>query len=176
MCRWQWLTVLILFIGMLSGCSPLDRRPVGSSFVDESIENQAILQINNHHTGIVHVNVTCFNRRLLLTGEVPSAASKSEIETIAAGVPNVRAISNELVVGELRGIASRSADSLITSDVKLRFINYGAFRSSRVKTITEDGTVYLLGLVTHNEAASAADLASTTRGVKRVILLFDYLD
>jgi osmotically-inducible protein OsmY len=170
------LLVLFLFTGMLPGCAPLGPPPAGSVFEDENIENQAISQINSHHTGTVHVNVTCFKRRLLLTGEVPSEASKSEIEKIVSGVANVRAINNELVVGSIRGIASRTSDSLVTSDVKLRFVKEGAFRTNQVKIITENGTVFLMGSVHRKEAASAAELASTTNGVQRVVMLFEYLD
>jgi len=170
------LLMLVSFIGMLPGCAPLDTPPASSVFEDENIEKQAISLINSRHTGTVYVNVTCFNRRLLLTGEVPSDASKSEIEKIVFGVTNVKAISNELVVGDIRGIASRTSDSFVTSDVKFRFVNEGAFHTSQVKIITENGTVFLMGSVNRKEAASAAELASTTKGVQRVVMLFDYLD
>lgn len=173
LCR---LLMLVSFIGMLPSCAPLDHAPAGSVFDDENIERQAISQINSRHTGTVHVNVTSFNRRLLLSGEVSSDASKSEIEKIVSGVANVRAINNELVVGNIRGIASSTSDSLVTSDVKFRFVNEGAFHTNQVKIITENGTVFLMGSVHRKEAASAAELASTTNGVRRVVMLFEYLD
>jgi osmotically-inducible protein OsmY len=174
--RWCVWLLLVLMLHALVGCAPLDRRSLSTSFEDEHIESQAISLINTRHTGIVHVNVTSFNRHVLLTGEVPDEASKSEIAQIVAAVPNINGISNEVVVGDIEGIASRSADSLITSDVKLRFIGNGRFGPGRVKVVTENGTVFLLGLVYHNEAESAAYLASTTKGVKRVITMFEYLD
>lgn len=169
------LSMLVL-IGALSGCAPMDTLPAGSVFEDESIEKQAASQINSQHIRNAHVNATSFNRRLLLTGEVPSEAIKSAIERLVTDLSKVRAISNELVVSDIRGIASLTSDSIITSDVKFRFMNNGSFQRSRVKIVTESGTVFLMGLVTRREAASAAELASTTKGVQRVILLFDYLD
>jgi osmotically-inducible protein OsmY len=174
--RWCVWPLIVLMIHTLAGCAPLDRRPLSTSFADEHIESQAISQINTRHTGIVHVNVTSFDRHVLLTGEVPDEASRNEIAQIVAAVPNINGISNEIVIGEIEGIASRSADSLVTSEVKLRFLTYGKFGSGRVKVVTENGTVYLLGLVYHKEAESAAYLASTTRGVKQVITMFEYLD
>lgn len=171
----SWLLVTLALLG-LAGCATLDRRSISTSFDDEHIESQAISQINRQHTGIVHVNVTSFNRHVLLTGEVPNEASKDQIAQIVSSVPNINGISNELVVGNIEGIASRTKDSLITSSVKFRFIGHGSFGSGRVKVVTEDGIVYLMGLVYHKEADSAAYIASTTKGVKKVITMFEYLD
>lgn len=170
------LVVFVLFCGILTACTPMTTLPASSVFVDETIEKQAIVQLKSRHIDNAHVNVTCFNRRLLLTGEVPSEASKIEIEKIVSGVANIRVISNELVVSEMRGIASFTADSLVISDVKFRFIKNGSFQPSRIKIMAEDGTVFLMGQVNRKEASSVAELASTTKGVRSVILLFDYLD
>jgi osmotically-inducible protein OsmY len=166
----------ILFYVGLSACTPVSTFPNSSVFEDEHIEKQAIAQIKSRHIVNAHVNVTCFNRRLLLTGEVPNETTKSEIEKIVSGVANVKVLSNELVVGETRGIASFTADSLIMSDVKFRFLKYGSFQPSHIKIMAEDATVFLMGKINRKEASSAAELASTTKGVRQVILLFDYLD
>jgi osmotically-inducible protein OsmY len=168
--------LLLALLGSILGCAPMDRRPVDSAVDDELIESQSITQINQRHSGMVHVNVVSVNRHLLLTGEVPTEASKAEIARIVADVANVKLLSNELVVSAPAGIASRSKDSLITSDVKLRFANQGNFRAGYIKVVTENGVVYLLGRVYRKEGASAADLASITRGVQQVILMFEYLD
>lgn len=170
-------SLLILSVAsLLPACAPLNPPPPGSVFEDEHIEKQAISRINSLSTNPVHVSVTCFNRRVLLTGEVPSEASRSEIETIVTGVSNVKAVSNELVVSDINGIASRTSDSLTTSDVKFRFINNGSFNANQVKVVTENGTVFLMGTLHRKQAAFAAELASTTNGVKRVVMVFDYLD
>jgi len=170
------LGALILLCGSLSACAPVTTLPNSAVFEDENIENQAISLIKSRHIGNAHINVTCFNRRLLLSGEVQNEASKNEIEKIVSVVANVRAVSNELTVGEMRGIASSTTDSLIISDVKFRFIKYGSFQASRIKIMAEDATVFLMGKINRTDGSSAAELASSTKGVRQVVLLFDYLD
>lgn len=165
----------LLLASILAGCAPMDRRSVDASVEDRSIENEAISRISARHINDIHVNATSFDRHLLLTGEVPSEPVRGEIGRIVAGMPNVQGVSNELVVGEMRGIASQSADSLTTSDVKLRFAK-SSLGVGRIKVVTEAGTVFLMGLVSRQEGRSAADLASTTKGVERVIMLFEYQD
>jgi osmotically-inducible protein OsmY len=174
--RWFAWLLLVLVLQGLAGCATLDRRSFSTSLEDEHIQSQAISQISRLHTDTVHVNVTVFNRHVLLTGEVPNEASKSQIAQIVSGVPNINGISNELVVGDVEGIASRTEDSLISSSVKFRFMSHSSFGSGRVKIVTEDGVVYLMGLLYHKEADSAAYIASTTKGVKKVVTMFDYLD
>jgi osmotically-inducible protein OsmY len=86
-------------------------------------------------------------------------------------------VTNELAVSGLSSMSSRANDTVITGDVKLRFLNNkNAFNPDHVKVITEDGTVYLMGLVFHKEGDAAAQIASTTRGVQRVVKVFEYLD
>ncbi len=156
--------------------APAQNNGAASVFDDENIEADALARINSGHTGKVHVTVSSFNRRLLLTGEVPSAASRAEIEKLVAGVPRVRAISNELVVDEISGVATRTADSWITSDLKRRLRGSSALSADQIKVVAENRTVFLMGKVRHREAAAAAEIASTTNRVQRVVLVFDYLD
>jgi osmotically-inducible protein OsmY len=113
---------------------------------------------------------------VLVTGEVPNEDSKADIARIAASVTNVKAVSNETVVAGTTSLSSRSRDSLISADIKLRFINNKVFQSDHVKVITENGSVFLMGLVYHKEADSASEIASTTSGVQRVVRVFEYLD
>lgn len=167
---------MALVMGMLAACAAPEPPPAASVFDDENIEKEVILRVNSQNTGKVRVNVTCFNRRVLLTGEVPNETSKSEIAKIVSGVPKVRAVSNELIVGEISGISSRTSDSWVTSDVKFRFLKNGAFPADQIKPTTDNGTVFLMGTVRRKAGASAAELASTTKGVQRVVMVFDYLD
>ncbi len=166
----------IAFLAALSGCVAPQNAPVVSVFDDENIESDAMSRINSGHSGKVHVTVTSFNRRLLLTGEVPNAASRAEIEKLVGGVPKVRAISNELVVDEISGLSTRTTDSWITSDVKRRLRGSSALSSDQIKVVAENGAVYLMGNVNRKQGAAAAEIASTTNRVQRVVLLFDYLD
>jgi osmotically-inducible protein OsmY len=153
-----------------------DRRSNGAYVEDEAIENKAIDYIGKNHHGKVHVNVTSYNRNLLLTGETLTAEQKSEIERFARSIQNVRTITNELVVSGLSSLTSRSSDSMITSEVKLRFMRDKRFNADHVKVVTENGVVYLMGLVSRAEANAATEVASTTGGVQRVMRLFEYLD
>ena len=181
--------MLIAILGTLQGCFPVvaagvgtgalmasDRRTAGAFIEDEGIEDKALGQISTKYKSTVHVNVTSFNRHVLITGEVPNEETKAGITQIVAGVSNVKAVSNELVVSGLTGITSRSSDSIITGDVKMRFLNNKAFQADHVKVVTENGTVFLMGLVYRKEAEAATEIASTTSGVRRVVKVFEYLD
>lgn len=188
--RYFYWLMLAALLGALQGCFPVvatgvgagammaaDRRTTGTYIEDEEIEDKASNRITSQYHDKVHFNVTSFNRHVLVTGEVPDDATRSGVERIVASVANVKAVSNELVVGPLSSMSSRANDTVITGDVKLRFINNNnAFNPEQVKVITEDGTVYLMGLVFHKEADAAANIASTTKGVQRVVKVFEYLD
>lgn len=178
------LTLLLLatLLGSLTACVPIitkgdDRRTDGIYIEDRSIEDVAMKRITEKYKDTVHVNLSSFNRMVLATGEVPNETVKSDITRIIGGVQNVKEINNELAIGPLSTLAARSKDSLITGDVKVRFMQ-GKERSKagHVTVVTENGTVYLLGLVTRAEAEFATDIASTTRDVKKVVRVFEYLD
>ncbi len=183
------LLLLVLVSGALQGCFPVaavgvgagvmmaqDRRTSGAYVEDEAIENKAAGIIDKQYKNTVHVNVTSFNRNVLISGEVPSETVKTEIGKFVSGIENVRNVSNELVVSSPSSLTSRSSDSLITSDVKLRFMNDKRFNVNHVKVVTENGTVFLIGIVKRAEADAATEVASTTGGVQRVVKLFEYLD
>ena len=180
--------ILAAVLGSLQGCFPVvaagvgtgaimatDRRTTGTYIEDEGIELKASNQIGLKYKD-VHVNATSFNRHVLITGETPNEETKADIAKIVAGVENVKAVSNELAVSGNTGLTSRSSDSIITTDVKLRFINNKVFHPEHVKVVTENGTVYLMGSVYHKEADAATEIASTTSGVQRVVKVFEYLD
>ncbi|MBI3140570.1 MAG: BON domain-containing protein [Rhodocyclales bacterium] len=175
-------------IPLLQGCFPVaavgvgagaliatDRRNAETYLADEAIEIRAMNRIGEKFGERVHVNVTGYNMKLLLTGEAPDAALKAEIEQVAGGVPNVKAVANELQVAGISGYGARSNDTYITSKVKARFIEAGKFSVNHVKVVTEAGVVYLLGLVTRREADAAAETARTTAGVLKVVRMFEYI-
>ncbi len=185
------LFVLILLFPFLPGCALLlatgvvsgvgagvavsqDRRTGGSFVEDEGIEMRGGQRISEKFGGNVHVNVTSFNRNVLLTGEVPSENIKKEIGGLVMGVENVRNITNEIAVAGISPFMSRSNDALITSKVKGRFMDAGKFQINHVKVVTENSVVYLLGLVKRDEAQSAVEIASSTSGVKKVVKVFEY--
>jgi osmotically-inducible protein OsmY len=152
-----------------------DRRLTEVQLTDEGIEIRAALRISEKLGDRVHVNVTSYNRTVLLTGEVPDAAAKAEVEQQVAAVANVKAISNELLVGGISSFASRSNDTYITSKVKARFIDANKFAANHVKVVTENAVVYLMGLVTQGESAAAVEVARTTAGVQKVVRVFELI-
>lgn len=151
-----------------------DRRTAGSQVEDESNELRAVNRIAERFPEGVHVNITSFNRAVLLTGEVPDAATRDAIEKIAAGLPNVRNVANELEVAGVSSLASRSNDSLITSKVRVRLLDARRINPVHVKVVTEAGIVYLMGIVTEEEGNGAAEVARTTGGVRKVVKIFEY--
>jgi osmotically-inducible protein OsmY len=187
--RYLYYLLFAAALGVLQGCFPVvaagtvggammagDRRTTGTYIEDEGIELKASNQIATKYKDAVHYNVTSFNRHVLITGEAPDEATKAEVGKLVATVENVKAVTNELAISGKTGITSRSSDVVISSDVKLRFLNSKAFNADHVKVITENGVVYLMGLVFHKEADAATEIASTTSGVQRVVKVFEYLD
>jgi osmotically-inducible protein OsmY len=171
----------------LQGCLPVaavgvgavaasanDRRTSGTQIEDEGIELRAANRISERWGDKVHINVTSFNRSVLVTGEVPNAEIKSAIEQVITGVANVRGVTNEIAVIGGASLSSRTNDSFITSKVKARFVDANAFNPFHVKVVTENATVYLIGIVTEAEAKAATDVARTTGGVRKVVRLFEF--
>jgi osmotically-inducible protein OsmY len=153
-----------------------DRRTPSTFLMDEEIELKAASKVREQPVEGLHVNVTSFNRRLLITGEAPTEAAKAKAAELARGVANVRETTNELVVDVPSSLASRSGDGYITAKVKTRFLDDKRFTALHVKVVTENGVVYLMGLVKREEANAAADDAAKTSGVRRVVKVFEYLD
>lgn len=152
-----------------------DRRTVGTITEDQGIELKAATRIEEKIKN-AHINVTSFNRMVLLTGEVPTEAAKADAEAIARAVENVRTVFNELKVGANSAVQARTNDSVITSKVKARFVDANKFSAVHVKVVTEANVVYLLGMVKKQEAADATEVARTTGGVSKVVRVFEYLD
>ncbi|WP_309146177.1 BON domain-containing protein [Nitrosomonas sp. Nm84] len=143
---------------------------------DEGIELKSGRRIHQQFGDKVHINVTSYNRMVLLTGEVPTDTIKADIEKLIMSVDNVRRIFNEVAVADNTSLTSRSNDTLITSKVKGRFLAERKFQINHVKIVTENEVVYLLGVVTRQEADNAAQIASSTSGVKKVVKVFEYLN
>ena len=188
--RLALVLLMISAIPLLHGCAPLvvggaaaggimvaqDRRTVGTLTEDEGIEIKASGRIGERYKDGVHINVTSYNRMVLLTGEVPDAAARAEVERIARGVENVRGVYNETVVSGVTSYTARSNDAITTSKVKGRFLDANKFNTMHVKVVTENNVVYLMGLVSKKEAADATEIARTTSGVQKVVRVFEYLD
>jgi osmotically-inducible protein OsmY len=153
-----------------------DRRNSETYIADESMEIRAANRITEKHGDKVHVNITSYNRMILLTGEVPNEAIKADVEKLVAAVPNVKSISNELAIAGPTSFGGRSNDSYITSKVKARFVDGNKFSANHVKVVTEAGVVFLIGLVTQAEADAAVEIARTTGGVLKVVRVFEIIN
>lgn len=174
---------------LLQGCMPLmiarsgvtsalvitDRRTIGSQIEDRTISLKGEAAAHDIVGERGHVNVASFNRLALITGEVPDEDTRLLVEIAVANIPNIRGIINELALGEPSSLDSRSRDSLITAQVTARFVNTEGLYSNSRKTVTERGTVYLMGCLTEREGRIAAKIASTVPGVQRVVKVFEYI-
>jgi osmotically-inducible protein OsmY len=175
---------------LLAGCVPLvvagavggtalvatDRRSVGAQADDEAIELKIANAINSQYGESVHAIATSYNGIVLLSGEVPTQDIWASIGNLAKNTAKVRTVHNELVVGPNADLSVRSNDTFITSKVKTRFLEANQkFSATHVKVVTQRGTVYLMGIVTRAEGDAAAQIASTTTGVVRVVKVFEYI-
>jgi osmotically-inducible protein OsmY len=186
MTRFAWLLCLLPLLA-LHGCELAllgggaaaitaieDRRTSGTMLDDDGIETRVRRAVRERYGENTRVNVTSFNRSVLLTGEVPNEASRAEIEKIVLSNANVRGVTNELQVASVSSLGTRANDSLITTKVKARLLDANKVNPVHVKVVTESGVVYLLGVVTEAEAADAVDIARTTGGVIKVVKIFEY--
>ena len=174
--------------GLASGCAPLliggavmggglvatDRRTTGTQIEDEAIELKAAARVRQLAT-LGHVNVTSYNRTLLVTGEVPAEAEKTAVGDAVAGVENVRSVVNELGIGGNSTLGSRSTDILISTKVKAAMVDAKDVHANAYKVVSERGIVYLMGRVSEREAARGADLARSVSGVQKVVRVFEIL-
>ncbi len=174
--------------GTLSACAPLliggvvmgslmatDRRTSGAQVEDEGIELRAVSRIRENLGDRVHVNVTSFNRQLLLTGEVPSAQDKQLVEQVVSRVENVRVVVNEMAVLGGSTLTQRSSDTLVTGKVKAGLLDAKDLFANSFKVVTERGTTYLMGRVTQREADRATDITRRTSGVQKVVRVLEII-
>jgi osmotically-inducible protein OsmY len=153
----------------------VDRRTLGAQTEDKSIVVKGLARMQNVVAAGSHVNVTSFNRRVLLSGEVPDAASKEAAEREIKNMEGVLGVFNELEIAGASGFGARSNDTLVTSKVVASLVDAQDLSAHVFKVTTERGIVYLMGRVTQNEGTRAANIASGVSGVQRVVTLFEYI-
>ena len=166
-----------IVIGATVGAGTLvamDRRSTGIRAGDQVIESNVAKAVGSRWDSGVHLNVTSYDGKVLLTGEVPTPAVRDEIEQLAKSTEYVRAVTNELVVGPEAGLGARTQDTYITSKVKARLVEARRLDANNVKVVTERGVVYLMGLVSPDEGSAAAEVAASTSDVVRVVKMFEY--
>jgi osmotically-inducible protein OsmY len=178
--------VLAAALSSLSGCAPLivggavmtgvvatDRRTAGTQVEDESIEVKVASAVRQDLGDRVHLNVTSFNRKVLLSGEVRTAADKERAEKLAQSQENVQSVVNDLAVMPPSTFTQRSKDTVITGQVKAAFVDAKDLQVNAIKVVTERGVVYLMGRVTAREAKRATDITRGIGGVAKVVRVFE---
>lgn len=175
--------------GALSACIPLvvggsflggtllatDRRTSGAQLEDEGIELRAYNRLRDGVGERGHINITSYNRQVLITGEVPTESDRKLAEQVVSGVDNVRSIVNELAVTGNSSLTQRSSDTLITGRVKAAMVDAGDIYPTAFKVVTERGVVHLMGRVTQREADRATEVTRGIGGVQKVVRVFEII-
>jgi len=184
------IAVIFALSPILQSCAPIligagvgagvmmadDRRTNAAILEDQTIEIKIRSRVDEKYGEQVHASITSFNRFVLLTGEAPTEEIKQDLSIVALEVQNVRNVQNEVIVAGNSSFTSRSSDSLLTSLVKGRLTQNENVSANHVKVVTENSTVFLMGLVTRAEAEAAAQTAATSNGAQRVVKVFEYID
>lgn len=153
-----------------------DHRTIKNSVEDTKLANKIADKIHQkpYLKRDSHIEVTVFNRVVLLTGETPNADWKQQAEEITQQVPGIGRIYNQITIQGPTSSLTRTSDSWITTKIKSQMLATEDLKSSSIKVITEDGTVYLMGIVTQNQADIAVDIARQVSGVQKVVKIFQY--
>ena len=170
------LILVTLALGLvLGGCS---NRSIGNKIDDQFLEPNVANAISRSHPDLTgptsHIVVTAYNGVILLAGQTPRADLKEKAAQVANGVQGVKKLHNELEVLQPTSALARSNDALITSKIKTLMLADSKVPSAKVKVVTENGIVYLMGLVTRAEGAAATNVASGASGVQKIVTLYQY--
>ncbi len=152
-----------------------DRRTLGAQTEDKAIAVKGEVRIAKAVGDAGHVNVTSYNRKVLLTGEVRDEAMKAQAEREVRAIDNVVNVINELEIAGPSSYTSRSSDALITTKIKASLVDKKTISATSFKVVTERGSVYLLGIVTPREGNVASQVAEGVSGVQRVVKMFEYI-
>ncbi len=155
--------------------SATDRRSIGAQTDDKVIASRTASRIEEALSDRSHINVNSFNRKVLLTGEVPDQASKDKATQIAKAVDSVASVVNDLEIGGMTPSSGRNNDAYLTGKVKTELVSRKDIFANAYKVVTEKSVVYLMGRVTREEGDHAAEAARGVSGVQQVVKMFDYL-
>jgi len=185
----QCIAGALLVVSVVAACAPLvvgvvvagtaivatDRRTAGVQVDDQAIQLRLAGELSAAFKDRpVHISVNSFDRRVLLTGEVPDEAAKTKAGEIATASLNVRSVVNELEIALPSSLSDRTADTALATKVRAAFVNTREIAFNSVEIVVERHVVYLLGLVTEKEGKIAALVASKVSGVQRVVKVFEY--
>ena len=167
----------LLLGGAVAGAafSASDRRTSGTQLEDEGIELKASARIREQFVERTHINVTSYNRQVLITGEVPDEKTRLAVEKTVSGIENVKSVVNELAVLGNSTLGQRSSDSLVTGKVKAALVDDKELFANAFKITTERGAVYMMGRVTDREAKRATEIVRGTNGVQKVVRVLEII-
>ncbi len=166
----------ILAGGLLAGTfAATDRRTLGAQTEDKTIVVKGEANIPGAVPPGSHVNVTSFNRKVLLSGEVPDEAAKAAAEREIRSLSGVEGVFNELAISGSSSFSSRSGDGIVTSKVLASLVDAKDLYANAFKITTERGIVYMMGRVTEREGKRGADIAAGVSGVQKVVTLYEYI-
>lgn len=166
----------ILFGGAATGAAVAnDTRTAGTVIEDQAIELKAteLIWKDPELNKQSHISTTSYNQIVLLTGQTPTAELRQRAESKIASVAKVRHIHNELTIAAPSSLTTRSSDTVLTAKVKTKMFTLDNIDGTKVKVVTENGVVYLMGLLSGTDADRAAQAASTVNGVQKVVKLFE---
>jgi osmotically-inducible protein OsmY len=182
------LIVLVVTISQLSSCAVIavggvtatatilaDRRSPSVQAIDKGIGWEASGALSQKFGDNAHINVTSFNQKVLLTGEVKDAGIKAEAGTYVKAMKNARAVHNELIIGPNSSFTARANDAYLESKIKTQMVFTEKLPSNSMAIVAEGSSVYLMGILTQDEADLAKKIASNTNGVKDVYVYFDII-
>lgn len=170
----------IFVVGAAAGAAAVasvyDHRTISKTLDDTKLANQVFEKIGRN-PGLrndCHIEVTAFNGVVLLTGETPTQDYRTQAEDIARSVPNVSRVYNQITIQGPTSSLSRTSDSWITAKIKSQMLANEDLKSGSIKVVTENGTVYLMGIVKQSQADIAVDIARQVSGVQKVVKIFEY--
>ncbi len=179
------LLAMLCCLQALAGCAPLtatgaavsgDRRTTGTVIDDEQIEGKAakFFSADAELAQACHINVTSYNQQVLLTGECPTTELRAKAADYASRVAKVRHIFNEIAIDAPSPLSSRTNDGLITTKARAKLLTIKDLPESNIKVVTENGVVYLMGLVDTESGNVATEAVRTIGGVAKVVKLFEH--
>jgi len=163
-------------VGAVGGSILYDRRPIKVMMRDDDIAyaiEKKLFEVDNIRTKC-HVAITSYNGVVLLVGQAPTQALKDQIATIARTVSSIKRLYNEITIGAPTSYLTRTSDAWITTKVKTKLLSVKHLKSGQFKILTEDGTVYMLGIVSRSQAQTAVNIVRRVGGVQKVVKVFEY--
>lgn len=182
--KYYWLLLILLItltgctnVAMTSAQALYNRRSLEKNFKDQYLTMKAFkaIKIDDDRFKNANIAIATYNEEMLIAGQVPEAWQRQAAEDIAKKIPDVKRVYNWVTIASPSSSLTKISDSWITAKVKAKLIASEDVDATRIKVVTENGTVFLMGIVQPDEANAAVDLASSTDGVEKVVKIFSYL-